>query len=72
MTTYHVWLTGQEMPETVRAYGVEERDGHLYFSLGAVITASGEAFDGNMIRHFQPHQWQRWSVVHDETDHVHI
>lgn len=60
MRVYTVWHVGQQEPETLRAYGVEERDGHLYFSLGAYITDTGEALDVNMIRHLQPNQWTRW------------
>lgn len=72
MTVYHVWLTGYDEPEVVRAYGVQEKDGNLYFSLGAYITATGEALDVNMIRHLHPNQWHKWAVVQDDADTVHL
>ena len=62
MTTYHVWLTGQEEPETVRADEVYVGHGLLFYDLN---------LDGSRTvrRYLEADNWRKWAVVHDDTDH---
>lgn len=66
MTTYHVWLVDQVEPEVVRAEAVGEYGGALWFHDQPEFNRIA------IVRHFEPAQWHRWAVVHDEADTVHI
>jgi hypothetical protein len=61
MTTYHVWLTGRDEPEVVRADFVRDYEGTLLFFDQGV-----ELFNNPLNRTFQPSEWTRWAIVHDE------
>ena len=61
MTTYHVWLTGQQEPEIVRADEVREVEGALYFWDEATNVYQ---------RHQRLDGWRKWAVVHDDADHI--
>lgn len=66
MTTFHVWLTGQDTPEVVRAHVVGACDGVLRFFDVLPSHTLAE------VRTIQPEDWHKWAVVADEADHVHI
>lgn len=74
MTTYHVWLTGHNQPEVIEADDVFEADGRLAFvSFAQSIPLEGMGqWSMRAVRTLEASEWQRWSVVHDEADHVHI
>lgn len=64
MTTYHVWLTGQDQPEVVRAEEVFAGfDELLFFDRNPDGSAA-------VRRSLTPNQWTKWSIVHDEADHI--
>jgi hypothetical protein len=63
MTTYHVWLTGQEEPEVVVADDMMESEGLLYFANRTLAWDAGE-----LVRIFDVNEWTRWAIVHDEAE----
>ena len=68
MTTYHVWLTGQQGPETIQADTVHEHEGCLLF----VEWSDNPANPAGVAvrRALQATEWQRWAVAHDDADHI--
>lgn len=62
MTVYHVWLTGHDEPEVVRAYGVQEINGAVSF----------HDERGFLVRGLHREEWHKWAVVQDDADTVHL
>lgn len=61
MTTYHVWLKGQDHPEVVQADHDETYDGNLILMNW---TDDRKVFSGAvLVRRFPADEWQRWAIV---------
>jgi hypothetical protein len=64
MITFHVWLTGQNEPQIVRADMVRPVEG------GALVFLDRQEGGAYVVRlMLAASAWQRWEVVHDESDH---
>ena len=69
MTTYHVWLPGQDEPEVVESDDVGIVEGQLWFWTNHLPTVSWPRAE-RIVRRLRPNEWHRWAVVHDDADHI--